>query len=412
MTPLSTETTNAVFLRHRMRSEAEDLNISDFKLVDSRNLFVKNLDEAVITNKEDLRRLFEAFGEIESAHLVTCMHSMISKGYGFVLFRNHEDALNAQFQMDGQIIGRSALFVTFAEKKDNRYSRFRSHRRGNYNPAPHNYDNGVGGRHTKTLSEIFASDSGSGTHSGSQLTVQSAALTQADIERTLADNHAVEKGDTNAVQAIPSEDLGKIVESGSMASVSSAVNLGDNISFEREVESDDTVESKPVIGVENVLGNKTVEGVTNQTANISVTENQKENSKSVPSYTHSSDSVSLDSQQTTTPFIKAKLHEHNGNQTPVAASKITLVTPVSISGVSTACKTFYRDFDEYKDAFKEYQTKFKSSHSRARSADLTSLVADFDKVLASDRATSEGSGVSHESGGAYKISDVHPASVE
>lgn len=64
------------------------------------NLFVKNIPRD-IKNKDDLRNMFESYGDITSAVLVTDEHN-VSKGFGFVCFKDPEQALKAEEGMNGK----------------------------------------------------------------------------------------------------------------------------------------------------------------------------------------------------------------------------------------------------------------------------------------------------------------------
>ncbi|KAK9386959.1 hypothetical protein V1515DRAFT_621801 [Lipomyces mesembrius] len=95
------------------------------KPIDPCNLFVKNLDDTVITGTEQLKGLFVSFGEIFSAHLATYPNTSVSRNFGFVAFRSPDDALKAREAMDGKLIGKKRIFVSFAERKDDRSQRLR-----------------------------------------------------------------------------------------------------------------------------------------------------------------------------------------------------------------------------------------------------------------------------------------------
>ncbi|KAK9254241.1 hypothetical protein V1507DRAFT_456026 [Lipomyces tetrasporus] len=95
------------------------------KPIDPCNLFVKNLDDTVIITTEQLKGLFVSFGEIFSAHLATYPNTSVSRNFGFVAFRSPDDALKAKEAMDGKLIGKKRIFVSFAERKDDRSQRLR-----------------------------------------------------------------------------------------------------------------------------------------------------------------------------------------------------------------------------------------------------------------------------------------------
>ncbi|KAK9240116.1 hypothetical protein V1525DRAFT_396032 [Lipomyces kononenkoae] len=106
--------------------KAGDKAIPDvLKPIDPCNLFVKNLDDTVITGTEQLKGLFASFGDIFSAHLATYPNTSVSRNFGFVAFRSPDDALKAKEAMDGKLIGKKRIFVSFAERKDDRSQRLR-----------------------------------------------------------------------------------------------------------------------------------------------------------------------------------------------------------------------------------------------------------------------------------------------
>lgn len=57
------------------------------------NIYVGNLDYKVDEN--DLEGLFEEFGAVSSAKIITDKYSGRSKGFGFVTMENQEDAMQA-----------------------------------------------------------------------------------------------------------------------------------------------------------------------------------------------------------------------------------------------------------------------------------------------------------------------------
>jgi hypothetical protein len=94
------------------------------------NLFVKNLDDEVIVTQRDLESLFSEYGTITSAFLATYVPKdssflAISKGFGFVAFSRPQEADLAKEKMNGCIIGRKKIFVSYAEKKEDRQMRLK-----------------------------------------------------------------------------------------------------------------------------------------------------------------------------------------------------------------------------------------------------------------------------------------------
>ncbi|KAI5854320.1 hypothetical protein BZA05DRAFT_262890, partial [Tricharina praecox] len=90
------------------------------------NLFIKNLDDCVISTSEELKNLFESFGQVASAHLATYPESKISRGYGFVAFAKAEDAAKAKDKINNILVGKKRVFVSYAERKEDRAKRLKS----------------------------------------------------------------------------------------------------------------------------------------------------------------------------------------------------------------------------------------------------------------------------------------------
>jgi hypothetical protein len=94
------------------------------------NLFIKNLDDEVIVTTHDLETLFSPYGTITSTFLATHapkddMTNPVSKGFGFVAFSRAQEAELAKNKVHGLIVGRKKVFVSYAEKKDDRQMRLK-----------------------------------------------------------------------------------------------------------------------------------------------------------------------------------------------------------------------------------------------------------------------------------------------
>lgn len=92
---------------------------------DPANLFIKNLDDSVISDVEDLKLLFEPYGPVSSSFLATYPGSGISRGYGFVAFVKPEDAATAKSKLNSSMVGRKRVFVSYAERKEDRTQRLK-----------------------------------------------------------------------------------------------------------------------------------------------------------------------------------------------------------------------------------------------------------------------------------------------
>lgn len=80
---------------------------------DPRNLIVNYIPTPV--DDEELRQLFEQFGELESARVIIDRVSNIPKGYGFVKFKTEAAAREAIQKMNGFEIKNKRLKVTTAK---------------------------------------------------------------------------------------------------------------------------------------------------------------------------------------------------------------------------------------------------------------------------------------------------------
>jgi len=83
------------------------------------NIYVGNLSYGV--SDDNLREVFEAFGAVSSAKVITDKYSGRSKGFGFVEMDNDSEANAAIEQLDGaEIDGRSVKVNEARPKEDNR----------------------------------------------------------------------------------------------------------------------------------------------------------------------------------------------------------------------------------------------------------------------------------------------------
>lgn len=86
------------------------------------NVYIKNL--ATSTDDEGLKKIFEAYGEIQNAAIMRDSEGK-SKGFGFVNFVKHEDAKRAVDDLNGKNAGdeedkEKTYFVSRAQSKDER----------------------------------------------------------------------------------------------------------------------------------------------------------------------------------------------------------------------------------------------------------------------------------------------------
>ncbi|PUU78641.1 hypothetical protein B9Z19DRAFT_1064877 [Tuber borchii] len=90
------------------------------KPADPANLFVKNFDDDIISDPGGLKKLFEPYGPVASAHLAMIPGTNRSIGYGFVAFAKADDAANAKLKLNGSIVGKKRLFVSYVDRKEER----------------------------------------------------------------------------------------------------------------------------------------------------------------------------------------------------------------------------------------------------------------------------------------------------
>ena len=82
------------------------------------NIFAAKL--SFDTQSDDLRRAFEAYGEVSSANVIMDKFNGRSKGFGFVEMPNDEEALNAINELnDSELDGRT-IVVKKAEPREER----------------------------------------------------------------------------------------------------------------------------------------------------------------------------------------------------------------------------------------------------------------------------------------------------
>lgn len=80
--------------------------------------------------EEELRSLFEPYGKVESATLVTDRDTGRSRGFGFVAMSNDEEAEKAMAALNGKESGGRALVVNEARPQAQRSGGFRDQRGG------------------------------------------------------------------------------------------------------------------------------------------------------------------------------------------------------------------------------------------------------------------------------------------
>lgn len=79
------------------------------------NIFVAKLDYE--TQSEDLREVFQEFGEVSSAKVIMDKYTGRSRGFGFVEMDNDSEALNAIRELNGVELDGRYIVVKKAEPR-------------------------------------------------------------------------------------------------------------------------------------------------------------------------------------------------------------------------------------------------------------------------------------------------------
>lgn len=84
-------------------------------------MYVSNL--GFHTSDDDLRKLFEQFGQVMSAKVITDRLSGKSRGFGFVEMQSGTEASEAMSKLNGKEIEGRQISVTVARAKEDRPER-------------------------------------------------------------------------------------------------------------------------------------------------------------------------------------------------------------------------------------------------------------------------------------------------
>ncbi len=79
------------------------------------NIYVGNLPYS--TTEEELKELFEAYGQVDSVHIIKDQYSNQSKGFGFVEMADASAAQAAISALNGKELHRRALSVNEAKPR-------------------------------------------------------------------------------------------------------------------------------------------------------------------------------------------------------------------------------------------------------------------------------------------------------
>jgi cold-inducible RNA-binding protein len=83
-----------------------------------KNIFVGNL--SFNTNEDELRQVFEAYGQVDRVSIMTDRDTGRSRGFGFVEMTNAEDAEKAIAALNGSQVGGRTINVNEARPKTER----------------------------------------------------------------------------------------------------------------------------------------------------------------------------------------------------------------------------------------------------------------------------------------------------
>jgi len=82
------------------------------------NIYVGNLNYGI--TEDELREVFEKYGEVTSAKIISDKYSGRSKGFGFIEMSNDEEAKEAIENIDGtDVKGRNIKVNQARERNDN-----------------------------------------------------------------------------------------------------------------------------------------------------------------------------------------------------------------------------------------------------------------------------------------------------
>ena len=83
-----------------------------------KNIFVGNL--SFNTNEEELRQIFESYGQVDRVSILTDRDTGRSRGFGFVEMTNDEDGEKAIAALNGSQFGGRTINVNEARPKSDR----------------------------------------------------------------------------------------------------------------------------------------------------------------------------------------------------------------------------------------------------------------------------------------------------
>ena len=85
------------------------------------NIYVGNLSYEV--NENDLTEVFESYGTVSSSRVITDKYSGRSKGFGFVIMENQEEANHAIKELNGAEYEQRDMVVNEAKPRNDSFNR-------------------------------------------------------------------------------------------------------------------------------------------------------------------------------------------------------------------------------------------------------------------------------------------------
>ncbi|MBW8360194.1 MAG: RNA-binding protein [Weeksellaceae bacterium] len=95
------------------------------------NIFISNLNYSVV--ESELQALFENYGEVESAKVISDRETGRSRGFGFVEMPNNDEALKAIEELNQQEFKQKVLNVSEARPKEDKPRSFGGNSGGGFN---------------------------------------------------------------------------------------------------------------------------------------------------------------------------------------------------------------------------------------------------------------------------------------
>jgi len=100
---------------HCFSAEVSCIQIAHWEAIRLKNIFVGNLD--FNTSEDELRTMFEAYGQVDRVSIMTDRDTGRSRGFGFVEMTNAEDGEKAIAALNGSQLGGRTLNVNEARPK-------------------------------------------------------------------------------------------------------------------------------------------------------------------------------------------------------------------------------------------------------------------------------------------------------